>query len=176
MSIVPVTLFAHRVSHSTSGSTHMNSSVGTSDAAGTVRPALEHSGGPVVTTAAEATRALEVVMPPDPFCVAQTRCIAAALLRLWEIADTLAEDVRVVISELVTNAIKHGHGIVSLRMRHCEDELRIEVTDGSPAPAELNHPDEEDESGRGVYLVAVLASGWGVSHQGRTTWATFHAP
>ena len=121
-------------------------------------------------------RAFEVAMAPEPARVAEARRTAEAFLKLWDISGSLVDDVRLVISELVTNAMKHGHGTVSFRIRHWGSELCIEVTDKNPVPANLRDAGADDLSGRGLFLVEVLTSGWGVSDNGRTTWATFRVP
>jgi serine/threonine-protein kinase RsbW len=118
-------------------------------------------------------RALDVAMCPARVRVSQARRITRAFMRLWGLPESLGDDVRVAVSELVTNAIEHGCGTVGLRMRHTDDELRVEVTDESSAPARLRDSDDEDVCGRGLFLVASLADAWGVSDNGRTTWAAF---
>ncbi|WP_247197181.1 ATP-binding protein [Streptomyces sp. GESEQ-35] len=91
------------------------------------------------------------------------RRITRAQLRHWDLT-TLADDATLVVSELVTNAIKHGRGTpVGVRVRRSVYELRIEVTDGSPTPARLRSAGMADESGRGLLLVAAIAKEWGVS-------------
>ncbi|WP_405728686.1 ATP-binding protein [Streptomyces sp. NBC_00028] len=120
-------------------------------------------------------RSFEADIDPDPVHVADTRHRTATAMQQWDVSATLAEDVVVVVSELVTNAIEHGHGTVRLRVIHDDGELRIEVTDDNPTPAQLGSASGLDESGRGLLLVAVLARDWGVGDGGRTTWATFRA-
>ncbi|MEU0715609.1 ATP-binding protein [Streptomyces lavendulocolor] len=124
----------------------------------------------------ETPRAFEVAIAPDPARVAQIRRITAASMRHWAVPTPLAYDVVVAVSELVTNAIEHGYGTVSLRVRNAGAEVRVEVTDDNPAPARLQAAAEDDVSGRGLFLVAVLAREWGVSEDGRTTWVTFRVP
>lgn len=135
-----------------------------------------------VTPVAEPCRprapyAFEVAIVPEPPRVAGVRRITAAALRYRAVPSPLALDVVLVVSELVTNAIEHGHGSVRLRVRHSGDFLLVEVTDNNPAPARLRTPAPDAERGRGLPLVAALAEeGWGVSPDGRTTWARFRVP
>ncbi|MFE2034420.1 ATP-binding protein [Streptomyces scopuliridis] len=63
-----------------------------------------------------------------------------------------------------------------MRVRHLGEEVRIEVTDSSPTPARMRPADHDDESGRGLFLVAELAWTWGVSNNGTTTWAILRDP
>ncbi|UIX34510.1 ATP-binding protein [Streptomyces sp. GQFP] len=65
---------------------------------------------------------------------------------------------------------------MGLRIQYPDGELRIEVTDDNPTPATLRPADDEDLSGRGLFLIAVLSREWGVSDDGRTTWCVFRVP
>ncbi|MFE2944698.1 ATP-binding protein [Streptomyces sp. NPDC059255] len=116
--------------------------------------------------------AFEVVFAPDRARVAHMRRIVMANLRWWNVTEPLAEEVVLAVSELVTNAVRHGAGAVGLRVK-CAEDLRVEVADGSPVPATLHCAGEADESGRGLFIVAVLAQDWGVSSDGTTTWCEF---
>ncbi|WP_328667214.1 ATP-binding protein [Streptomyces sp. NBC_00322] len=102
----------------------------------------------------------------------QLRRIGVAYLRLWKL-DELAESVELLISELVTNAFRHGTGAeVTLRMIHGASKLRLEVCDGSPDQPYERAAGPEEESGRGMLIVASVAASWGVSPDGITTWCT----
>ncbi|WP_253266460.1 ATP-binding protein [Streptomyces sp. 6-11-2] len=103
--------------------------------------------------------------------VSQARRTTVTVLRQWSLPDALAEDARLVVSELVSNAITHGSGDVRLRLRHDNHELRIWVTDDSTAPARRRRAGASDLGGRGLYLVARLSLRWGVADSGRTTYA-----
>ena len=114
-----------------------------------------------------------VAFEPVEARVSGMRKIMNAHLRLWRVPEPLVEDVLVALSELVTNAVVHGNGAVGLEVRCSSKRLRIEVTDGSPAPAELRYAEDGDVSGRGLFLVAYFATEWGVSDDGMTTWCEF---
>ncbi|MFF2851498.1 ATP-binding protein [Streptomyces sp. NPDC058001] len=116
-----------------------------------------------------------VAFAPDKARVGHMRRITTAHLRLWKISGPPADNIVHAVSELVTNAIQHGHGNIRLKVTHTAGEVRVEVTDGNPASAELTVADDEDVSGRGLFLVAFLARDWGVSDGGRTTWCVFRA-
>jgi len=121
---------------------------------------------------------LDVAVTSAPVCVGTMRCITAAFLRQRAVPAALAQDVVVVVSELVTNAVEHGlgGGMVGLRVRDLGWELLVEITDDNPAPARLCPPTDEREHGRGLLLVAALSESWGVSDNGRATWAAFRPP
>ncbi|MFF4363520.1 ATP-binding protein [Streptomyces sp. NPDC001604] len=124
----------------------------------------------------QAPRAFDVALTSEAAVVGQARRITRAFLGLWKVNGELAENIVLAVSELVTNAVEHGTGDVGLRVHYPAGELRIEVTDDNPTPAELRFADDEDVSGRGLFLVAVLARKWGVSNEGKTTWCVFRVP
>nr|QIY60394.1 ATP-binding protein [Streptomyces sp. RPA4-2] len=82
-----------------------------------------------------------------------------------------------VVSELVTNAIRYGGSPVQLRLiRH--DTLICEVSDSSNTAPHLRRARTFDEGGRGLFIVAQLAERWGTRQQsdGKTIWAELALP
>ncbi|MFI0776276.1 ATP-binding protein [Streptomyces sp. NPDC021212] len=132
---------------------------------------------PAVPSAAHQAvpRCFEEDFPPEVRRVPQMRRITTARLRHWGLA-MLVDSATLIVSELVTNAIQHGRGSVALKVIYEVHALRIEVTDDNSAPALMRKADETDEHGRGLRLVAMISEGWGVSRDGRTTWATIAVP
>lgn len=111
-----------------------------------------------------------------PTAVASARLHARALVNEWAMAD-MAEDVALVVSELVTNAVvastdadgrptyldaSVGLPVVHLRLLSDHKRVMVEVWDLSSAAPEAKEPDLEAESGRGLLLVETLSerSGW----------------
>ncbi|WP_314224627.1 ATP-binding protein [Streptomyces zaehneri] len=117
------------------------------------------------------------------------RRLAAHRLDVWGIPyDTYAHDVIVlVVAELTANAVRHGHVPgrdfhLLLRTSESADTVRIEVTDTRtdrtpPQPEALPAPGSETTSGRGLLLVAGLATSWGwhlrPGGPGKTVWAEY---
>jgi len=120
-------------------------------------------------------RHFEVDFAPAEERVQQMRRITTARLRHWGLG-MLVDSATLIVSELVTNAIQHGHGEVLLKVAYDAHALRIEVTDSNPAPALMRTTGEADEHGRGLRLVAMVSEGWGVSRDGKTTWAILTVP
>ncbi|MFJ2217660.1 ATP-binding protein [Streptomyces sp. NPDC101062] len=108
--------------------------------------------------------------------VAAMRLLAKARMSYCGLA-AVADDVALVVSELVTNAIKHSRGEhVTMGISLADGVLRIAVEDGSPALPEIREPRPDAESGRGLILVQGITDqhkgSWGTSADGTTTWCT----
>ncbi|MCZ4120998.1 ATP-binding protein [Streptomyces sp. H39-S7] len=81
--------------------------------------------------------------------------------------------VALVVSELVTNALRHAGGTVGLTLVSGARQLRIIVSDGSPQWPVLRTPHPAEAGGRGMHIVARLTRAWGVeeSPEGKHVWA-----
>jgi PAS domain-containing protein/anti-sigma regulatory factor (Ser/Thr protein kinase) len=107
---------------------------------------------------------------PDPAQVPRARKFALAQLEAWglEEASFVTE---LVVSELVTNAIRYGEPPIMLRLIR-DTSLICEVSDASNTAPHLRRARAFDEGGRGLLLVAQLTQGWGARHttDGKTIW------
>ncbi|MFF9205060.1 SpoIIE family protein phosphatase [Streptomyces sp. NPDC014986] len=110
-------------------------------------------------------------LPADPAMVAEARKTATRQLDHWGL-DELVFTTELVVSELVTNAIRHASGPVRLRLIRGR-ALVCEVFDGGATAPHLRHPRAMDEGGRGLLLVSQLAQRWGTRFvpQGKIIWA-----
>lgn len=112
-------------------------------------------------------------LPAGPAVVGKARQLVTETLAEWDMAD-FADEVTLIVSELVTNAIVHAAPPISLTLQTAGPAVRGAVTDhGETWP--LVHPaDEEDEHGRGLGIVSLVAEEWGVTPQpdgsGKTVW------
>jgi anti-sigma regulatory factor (Ser/Thr protein kinase) len=81
--------------------------------------------------------------------------------------------VMVVVSELVTNAIRHGGGCVGVDLQARETDVVVSVADGSSVLPRRRHPASGESNGRGILLIETLAASWGVTehHGGKRVWA-----
>ncbi|MFJ9643710.1 ATP-binding protein [Streptomyces sp. NPDC004244] len=95
----------------------------------------------------------------------------------WDLLGQ-GQDAVLIAAELLSNAAKHGGGILSLALDWHGHLLRIAVTDPSPDPPRLREHRPDATGGHGVFLVDVLAQQWGSeSHgPGKTVWADVRLP
>ncbi|MGW0367244.1 SpoIIE family protein phosphatase [Streptomyces sp. NPDC002990] len=111
-------------------------------------------------------------LPSDPSVVARARRHATDQLTAWglEEASFVTE---LLVSELVTNAIRYGEPPIQLRLIHENTTLICEVSDASSTAPHMRRARIFDEGGRGLLLVAQLAQRWGTRHAavGKTIWA-----
>jgi anti-sigma regulatory factor (Ser/Thr protein kinase) len=106
----------------------------------------------------------------DPASVADARTLTERQLADWHL-EHLAFTAELVISELITNAIRYAEGPVSLRLIRGR-ALICEVGDDSNTQPRLIRAAETDEGGRGLYIVAQCTSRWGCRYgqKGKTIW------
>jgi serine phosphatase RsbU (regulator of sigma subunit)/anti-sigma regulatory factor (Ser/Thr protein kinase) len=110
-------------------------------------------------------------LPADPAVVSQARKLVSAQLSAWDLSE-VSFVTELLVSELVTNAIRHADPPIQLRLildRH----LICEVSDASNTAPHLRRARTYDEGGRGLLLVAQLTRGWGTRQTGtgKTIWA-----
>ncbi|MFE7172559.1 SpoIIE family protein phosphatase [Streptomyces sp. NPDC057616] len=100
----------------------------------------------------------------------RARRLARQTVTAWGLAEH-SEVVELLISEIVTNAVRHTSRPVGLRLLRT-DVLRCEVTDDAPQLPRLRHAQTTDEGGRGLYLVNRLARRWGATRLsgGKVVW------
>ncbi|WP_369249886.1 SpoIIE family protein phosphatase [Streptomyces sp. R41] len=123
------------------------------------------------------TRALDTAqvavwdLPADPAVVATARQYATERLTDWGL-DEAAFVTELVVSELVTNAIRYGGAPIQLRLIR-DRTLICEVSDASSTSPHLRRARTYDEGGRGLLLVAQLTDRWGTrpTGTGKTIWA-----
>ncbi|MEV5186549.1 ATP-binding SpoIIE family protein phosphatase [Streptomyces werraensis] len=117
-------------------------------------------------------RVADWTLPADASVVGTARRLVGQQLASWGLDDR-AFTTGIIVSELVTNAIRHGEGPVRLRLIHDDERLLAEVTDASSAGPHLRHARAGDEGGRGLYIVMRLSAHWGVRHgrEDKTIWS-----
>ncbi|MEV6613402.1 SpoIIE family protein phosphatase [Streptomyces sp. NPDC051051] len=123
------------------------------------------------TRALPPERIAEWDVPPDPAAVAGVRAAATDKLDEWGLSE-LGFSTELVLSELVTNAVRYGCEPIHLRLIH-DRTLICEVADGSSTSPHLRYAATTDEGGRGLFLVSQLTERWGTRYtaQGKVIWA-----
>lgn len=133
---------------------------------------------PSVCTAHDAvarttTRTAAVNLPPDASAGALARRASRETCLAWGLRDReWVDDLLLVVSELVGNAVRHGSSQISLSLDARRDGLSLSVTDGSHALPEPRTEAELAEDGRGFAIIDALSDGWGVERQplGKRVW------
>ncbi|MFF0214182.1 SpoIIE family protein phosphatase [Streptomyces vinaceus] len=123
------------------------------------------------TSALPAERIAEWEVPFEPSAVATMRALAMEKLEEWGLSE-LTFGTELVLSELITNAIRHGSEPVRVRLLH-DRVLTCEVFDGSSSSPRLHYAKTTDEGGRGLFLVAQLSRRWGARYtpEGKVIWS-----
>jgi anti-sigma regulatory factor (Ser/Thr protein kinase) len=103
----------------------------------------------------------------------EARRFVAEVLRQWGLHNPLLDDARLIVSELATNAVVHAGSPFSVVVRAADSRLRLSVRDASPAEPRIRPQGPMTDRGRGLPLVAALASSWGIepSEEGKVVWA-----
>ncbi|MFD9030150.1 SpoIIE family protein phosphatase [Streptomyces sp. NPDC059567] len=122
------------------------------------------------THALSSDQVAEWELEADLSLVAHARELVTGRLSDWQL-DDLSFVTELVVSELVTNAIRYAGGPVGLRLIR-DRVLVCEVSDPSSTQPRLRRARETDEGGRGLFLVAQLTDRWGCrfTRTGKTIW------
>ena len=115
-------------------------------------------------------------LAPKLTAARRARSLIRRPLRLWELTE-LTPVAELVVSELVTNAVRYAQSKISLRLV-LEGGLFCEVLDDSAALPRLRHAAEDDERGRGLLVVSQMAQRWGTRRTGtgKVVWCELAVP
>ena len=122
----------------------------------------------------------EWTFPADPGAVRTARGSVRSQLHGWDL-DSLGDLAALLVSELVTNALRHATGPIGVRLVRpagLEGVLLVEVSDPLPDPPRERVARLDDESGRGLQLVASSSRRWGTrpGDTGKTVWFELAVP
>lgn len=121
----------------------------------------------------------------EPGAISAARKFTTLIMERWG-ASGRGADVAVVVSELLSNAVRHGLAAqdgtiasgIRLGLLHSGPSILCAVTDPSASPPVPREPDWLDEGGRGLHVIASLSDGWGAcldvpGQGGKVVWAAF---
>ncbi|ANW18337.1 SpoIIE family protein phosphatase [Streptomyces clavuligerus] len=116
------------------------------------------------------------LLPREPRSVGRARELARALLVSWDL-EPLVDTVELLVSELVTNALRYGEGEIRLRLLR-DRTLVCEVWDSGLVQPRRRRARDTDEGGRGLQLVGLLSAAWGSRRtpRGKTVWFELALP
>ncbi|MDR3036779.1 MAG: serine/threonine-protein phosphatase, partial [Kitasatospora sp.] len=109
----------------------------------------------------------------------RARAFADGVLTSWRFPAELREHGVLAASELVANSLQHGTPPMRLRLRRTDRRLIIEVTDGDDHLPRRRRAEPADETGRGIEIIATLATSWGSRRTpggGKAVWCEFTLP
>jgi serine phosphatase RsbU (regulator of sigma subunit)/anti-sigma regulatory factor (Ser/Thr protein kinase) len=115
-------------------------------------------------------------LPAELTSAHRARTLIRRPLKRWGLGE-LIPSAELLVSELVTNAVRYAQGQIGLRLV-LEGGLVIEVLDDSAALPRLRHPDDQDERGRGLQVVSQIAQRWGARRavSGKVVWCELPLP
>lgn len=109
----------------------------------------------------------------------RARAFASGVLSSWRFPTELHDLGVLAASELVANSLQHGTPPMRLRLRRTDRRLVVEVTDGDEHLPRRRRAEPVDEAGRGISIVATIASAWGARRTpegGKSVWCEFALP
>ncbi|WP_053696502.1 SpoIIE family protein phosphatase [Streptomyces sp. NRRL F-5755] len=109
----------------------------------------------------------------------RARAFASGVLASWRFAPELHDLGVLAASELVANSLQHGTPPMRLRLRRTDRRLIVEVTDGDDHLPRRRRAEPVDEAGRGISIIATIASAWGSRRTpggGKAVWCEFALP
>lgn len=124
----------------------------------------------VRTRELDTSQVVEWELPAEPVAAGRVRDLVTRQLHHWDL-DELSFTTELVASELVTNAVRYAEGPIRVRLIR-DRTLLCEVADTGHTSPHLRHSGEDDEGGRGLFIVAQLVQRWGTrySQSGKTIW------
>lgn len=127
-----------------------------------------------------ASEARWICLPPAVDSPARTRDFLRDLIEQWGAHDLL-DDALLLVSELASNAVLHARSalVVTASWSQQRGVLRVTVRDGQhDGEPRVRHPAADATSGRGLEIVEMLASRWGIvrDHDGKAVWFELARP
>ncbi|SHN14356.1 ATP-binding protein [Cryptosporangium aurantiacum] len=111
--------------------------------------------------------------PPLAGAVTEVRRTVRTMLTQWQVPGPAAEDILLVVEELLANVIDHAQTPFRITVDRRGSTVQVAVRDRSCAPPRMREVDLTALRGRGLRLVAAIAQRWGYDGEdtGKTVWA-----
>ncbi|MGN6089014.1 MAG: ATP-binding protein [Actinomycetales bacterium] len=120
-----------------------------------------------------------VDVPPTLTAASVARGVVRQLLHAWQLSSAV-DAAQLVVSEMVTNAVRHvgGEASFELTIEAAGDEIRLALADGSSVRPLIRELRDDSLGGRGIALIEALTERWGVEdHEGgKRVWVILRAP
>ena len=122
-------------------------------------------------------RTAMMALASEPVVASRARHFVADTLAEWSLTDP-HDSAAMVVTELVSNAIRHTGAPIALHLYHSGERLVVEVLDEDDRPPRRMQPSIQDENHRGVYIVDMLTRRWGSrpTARGKVVWAELVLP
>ncbi|MFS8099545.1 ATP-binding protein [Lentzea alba] len=116
---------------------------------------------------------VQVTLTAEGGSCARARQVVRDAASSWGLSEDLSDDAQLVVTELVSNGIDHGEGLITLTVSRRESGMLVEVRDESTKPPLLRPVDPSSARGRGMQLVQALSVRWGTTPdtRGKVVWA-----
>ena len=116
----------------------------------------------------------DVRVPDRADSIPAVRAFLARLLDGWGVAAEVIDDASLLTSELMSNAVKHGSGVVNLEIEVKDGLLHVGVHDDDSGTPVVREVSTNRTEGRGMWIVQTLARDWGsestAGESGKTVW------
>jgi len=119
-------------------------------------------------------RTVRLELTAVPHASREARNAARVVLEDWDVPSPVVDDALLVISELVTNAVRHAGtaSTLELEIGQTGERLRVALSDGSAAAPRVRRAGRAAEDGRGMTILAALSDRWGIEPhlEGKRVW------
>jgi anti-sigma regulatory factor (Ser/Thr protein kinase) len=105
---------------------------------------------------------VSIDLPPERSAASRARRFVREQCERWHLRPAVIDDIELLVSELVTNAVLHARSGARVKVDHMGDRVRVTVEDESPVFPRLREYGPDAVTGRGVFLVDRLSDDWGV--------------
>jgi len=116
--------------------------------------------------------AAEAVMPNRPDSTPAARAFLTRLLNGWGVEQDVIDDAGLLTTELMSNAVRHGSGLITLRIEVDAGAIQVRVHDDGADTVQVKEVGEASVGGRGLFIVECVADQWGSDPDdpGKSVW------